>query len=149
MLDSGTRLAVAFGGTGARYGVSGRYDAGAYGTAVIGSVFGLGELASIERDFGPLTLRFEQGLGANSPGVGAVVATTLVAHAHVIASYGGALRAGLHYLSSWTADDRVAPEDPVTMVTAITILLVVAFGAAYLPARRASRLAPVVALRHA
>jgi hypothetical protein len=112
LLDSGSRLAVAFGGTGARYGTAGRYDAGAYGTAVIGSVFGLGELASIERDFGPLTLRFEQGLGANSPGVGAVVATTLVGHAHVMATYAGFLRVGLHYLTSWTADDRVAPQDP-------------------------------------
>jgi hypothetical protein len=112
LLDSGSRLNVAFGGTGARYGTAGRYDAGAYGTAVIGSVAGLGELASIERDFGPLTLRLEQGVGANSPGVGAVVATTLLAHAHVIATYAGTVRVGLHYLSSWTADDRVAPRDP-------------------------------------
>ncbi|HEY3593884.1 MAG TPA: hypothetical protein VGL13_08420, partial [Polyangiaceae bacterium] len=104
LLDSGSRFNVVFGGTGNRYGVSGRYDAGAYGTAVIGSVFGLGELAGIERDFGPVTVRFEEGLGANSPGAGTTVATTLVGHAHLIASYGSTLRAGLHYLASWTAD---------------------------------------------
>jgi hypothetical protein len=119
LLDSGARLNVVFGGTGNRYGTSGRYDAGAYGTAVIGSVFGLGELAGIERDFGPLTLRFEQGLGANSPGVGSTVATTLVGHAHLIATYAGNFRAGLHYISSWTSDDRVAPQDPDGSITVI------------------------------
>ena len=59
---------------------------------------------------------------------------------------------GLAYLATRLIGSRlygVAPEDPVTMVSAISILLVVAFGAAYLPARRASRLDPVVALRHA
>ena len=59
---------------------------------------------------------------------------------------------GLAYLATRLIGSRlygVAPEDPVTMVSATAILLVVALGAAYLPARRASRLDPVVALRHA
>ena len=40
----------------------------------------------------------------------------------------------------------VAPEDPLTLTLATGTLLVVAFAAAYLPARRASRLDPMAAL---
>ena len=41
----------------------------------------------------------------------------------------------------------VAPEDPFTLMVATSVLLFVALVAAYLPARRASRLDPMAALR--
>ena len=41
----------------------------------------------------------------------------------------------------------VAPQDPATFALAVAVLLTVAGFAAYLPARRASRLEPIAALR--
>ena len=43
----------------------------------------------------------------------------------------------------------VQPQDPLTLAGAVAVLLLVALGATDLPARRASRLDPIVALRHA
>jgi ABC-type antimicrobial peptide transport system permease subunit len=41
----------------------------------------------------------------------------------------------------------VAPSDPVTVICAVVVLLVVALVAAWLPARRAARVEPMVALK--
>jgi ABC-type antimicrobial peptide transport system permease subunit len=41
----------------------------------------------------------------------------------------------------------VAPQDPATLAAAAAVLVVVAFSAVYMPARRASRLDPIAALR--
>jgi ABC-type antimicrobial peptide transport system permease subunit len=42
----------------------------------------------------------------------------------------------------------VEPSDPMTFVAVISLLLAVAALATYLPARRAARLNPSIALRH-
>ena len=40
------------------------------------------------------------------------------------------------------------PRDPLTLVLAIAILTAIGFGASFIPARRATRVDPVVALRY-
>ncbi|HEY1949093.1 MAG TPA: FtsX-like permease family protein [Bryobacteraceae bacterium] len=63
---------------------------------------------------------------------------------------GLAVGAGLAYAASRLLNSRlygVAPQDPLTLAFATMLLLCVAFSAAYLPARRASRLDPMAALR--
>jgi ABC-type antimicrobial peptide transport system permease subunit len=64
---------------------------------------------------------------------------------------GLAVGGGLAYAASRLIDNRlygVAPQDPLTLALATGLLLLVALGAACLPARRASRLDPMAALRH-
>jgi ABC-type antimicrobial peptide transport system permease subunit len=63
---------------------------------------------------------------------------------------GLAIGAGLAYAAARLLNSRlygVASQDPLTLALAAALLLFVAFSAAYLPARRASRLDPMAALR--
>jgi len=68
----------------------------------------------------------------------------------VLVAAGLAMGGGLAYGFSRLIDSRlygVSPEDPLTLALATGLLLLVALAAAYLPARRASRVDPMAALR--
>jgi hypothetical protein len=67
-----------------------------------------------------------------------------------LVAVGLALGVGLTWAGARLLDGRlygVAPRDPVTLVSAIALLLLVTVTAAYCPARRASRQDPMAALR--
>ena len=42
----------------------------------------------------------------------------------------------------------VEPSDPLTIITVVSLLIVVALVASFIPARRAMKVDPLVALRH-
>ena len=86
-------------------------------------------------------------LGANRADVVRLVMnqTMVIVGVGAVAGCGLAL-AGSRLIASMLFN--VAASDPLTMAAAATVLLGVAFTAAYLPARRAARLDPTLALRY-
>ena len=87
-------------------------------------------------------------LGARSRGV-----IGLILRESLVTVVGGlAVGCGLAYLGSRLIATRlydVAPQDPLTFLSALGVLLVVALTAAWLPARRASKVDPMTVLRQA
>jgi ABC-type antimicrobial peptide transport system permease subunit len=77
-----------------------------------------------------MVLRRGLGLAAAGAGLG-VVAALIVSH----------LMAGLLY--------GVSPSDPLTFISLTIVLVIVALAACYIPARRAMRVDPIIALREA
>jgi predicted permease len=123
------QLAVAFGCVALTLAAIGLYGVLSYGIA---------------RRTGEIAIRIA--LGAQP---GRVIAMILRDTAGLVIA-GLALGAGLAYAASRLIDSRlygVAPQDPLTLALAAGLLVLVALGAAYLPARRASTLDPVAALR--
>lgn len=109
-----TRVDAVVGGIRDRYGGSGKWDYGAYGAAVIGATVAVGETIGVERAFGDVALRFEEGFGGNGHPATDPRATTLLAHTHLIGTYkGDLLRAGLHFITTWAQDER-AGRPPMT-----------------------------------
>jgi putative ABC transport system permease protein len=79
------------------------------------------------------------------------VLVLVVRHALLLAAVGTAIGiAGALLLSRLMASQLygVQPTDPVTFVTVSALLMIVAVAASYLPARRAMRVDPMVALRY-
>lgn len=122
------QLAMVFGITALALAAIGLYGVLSYGTT---------------RRSGEIAIRIA--LGAQPMRVVAMIlreTTGLVA-------VGLALGGGLAYVSSQMIASQlhgVAPQDRFTIALATALLLVVAFAATYVPARRASRLNPMVAL---
>ena len=126
---STARLAVVFGCVALALAAVGLYGVLSYG---------------ITRRRGEIAVRIA--LGARP---GGVVAMNL-RESFVLVMAGLAAGAGLAYAASRLVGSRlygVAPGDPLTMALAVGLLVLVALGAAYLPARRASRVDPMAALR--
>lgn len=99
---------------------------------------------SVARRTGEIGIRIA--LGASQRSVAMMVLREIVILVVIGSVVGSAGALGLgHFAESLMFG--LAPRDPVTMVAAIAVLLLVALVAGYLPARRAARIDPVVALR--
>jgi putative ABC transport system permease protein len=123
------QLAVVFGSVALLLAAIGLYGVLSYGIA---------------RRTGEIAIRIA--LGAQT---GRVISMILRETSGVV-GVGLGLGGGLAYAASRLIDRRlygVAPQDPLVLAFATGLLVLVAFSAAYVPARRASRLDPMVALR--
>ena len=102
-----------------RYGSSGEWDEGRYGTPLIARVNGVGERINVRIPVGKWLLIGEQGLVGQSNKATAALTpdvwndfgnsnagTSFVHHGHLAASYQRKVLAGLHYLRAWSQDDR-------------------------------------------
>jgi predicted permease len=86
-------------------------------------------------------------LGAQRSGVIGLI----LGEVAVLIAIGVVVGAGLTLAGSKAASSLLfglKPRDPLTLVLAIVILAAIAFGASFIPARRATRVDPVVALRY-
>jgi len=103
----------------ARYGTSGEYDEGRYGTPLIARISGVGELATGRIGLGDFTLSLEEGVHGQTnkaassitpdvwnnfadPGTG----STFVVHGHAGLSWRRNLTVGGHLIHAFTMDDR-------------------------------------------
>jgi predicted lysophospholipase L1 biosynthesis ABC-type transport system permease subunit len=123
------RLAVGFGAVALALAAVGLYGVLSYGVA---------------RRTGELAIRIA--LGARSSRVIAMILQETV----VLLVAGLAFGAVLAYASLRLIDSRlygIEPQDPLTLASAAGLLVAVAIVAAYLPAHRASRVDPMMALR--
>ena len=125
-------------------------------TARLAAVFGLVALAlaaiglygvlsyAVARRTGEIAIRLALGARATR------VLATVLAEALALVGAGLAAGAGLSAAGSRLIDSRlygVTPQDPLSVVVATGVLLLAAATAAYLPARRASKVDPMMALR--
>jgi hypothetical protein len=108
-----------------RYGSTGEYDEGRYGTPLIARISGVGELATAKTGHKDWTFIFEEGLHGQTnkasssvtpdvwnnfadPGEG----STFVAHAHLGVGYARHVTAGAHFIRAWSQDDRDGENEP-------------------------------------
>ena len=120
-LGTNTRLAIHVGAFSNRYGSTGEYDEGRYGTPLIARTNGVGESVGVTHSFGDVTVLVEQGLQGQTgrPGNGAVsdasngfadpgMGASFVHHFHFGAGYKKLAFLGGHYLVAGSQDDRAS-----------------------------------------
>jgi hypothetical protein len=143
------RTDVFVGAFTSRYGTSGEYDEGRYGTPLIARISGIGERMSVKLSMGKFLFLAEQGLhgqtnvssASTTPDVWNDLAdqnagATFVSHGHLGVGYGRYATVGLHFIRAWTQDDRgtgtLAPEGSLDIYAADARLTMGRFGHLYL-----------------
>lgn len=113
------QLRILVGAFTSRYGATGEYDEGRYGTPLIARINGMGELVSARLPVGDLKLLLEQGLQGQTNTAGASVTpdvwndfanseegTTFVNHFHAGFMYRSLVTVGAHFINAQSHDDR-------------------------------------------
>jgi hypothetical protein len=113
------RTEVLVGAFASRYGATGEYDEGRYGTPLIARINGIGERITLRRKVGNFVLMAEEGVAGQTNKAGTAVTpdvwndfanpnegTSFVAHGHLGAKGWGLAQLGLHYVHAWSQDDR-------------------------------------------
>jgi hypothetical protein len=109
-----------------RYGSTGEYDEGRYGTPLIARINGVGQQITLRIPTGPVLLIAQEGLVGGSNHASATVTpdiwndfanpqqgTTFVAHGHFGAAFGRRALLSFHYIHGWSQDDRGNPSPTV------------------------------------
>jgi hypothetical protein len=143
------RLQILVGAFTSRYGSTGEYDEGTYGTPLIARINGAGEQASARIGLGKYTVLLEQGIVGQTNKAGASVTpdvwnqfadpaqgATFVNHWHAGLAYRSLATLGAHFISAWSQDDHstnpLAPDGSVTVVATDLRLTMARFGHLYL-----------------
>jgi hypothetical protein len=142
------RTEVFVGAFTSRYGSTGEYDEGRYGTPLIARVNGAGQRATARFSLGKFLVLAEEGLvgqtnkanAATTPDVWNDFANsnegaTFVGHFHLGLAYNRLGMLGLHYLGAWSQDDRgtgsLAPDGSIDIYAADLRLTMGRFGHFY------------------
>jgi putative ABC transport system permease protein len=117
------------------------------GLALIIAMIGLFGLMSYSVVRRTKEIGIRMALGAERQGVlrSVLTETLLLVGVGVVIGLGSAL-AATRFIA--TLLFGLAPHDPLTISVAVALMVTVSILASYLPARRASRIDPMVALRH-
>ena len=142
------RLHAIVGAFTSRYGSTGEYDEGRYGTPLIARINGAGELVGARLPVREFTVLLEQGIQGQSNTAGASITpdvwnsfanpaegTSFVNHLHAGLAYRSLATLGLHFVSAWSQDDKatgtLAPDGNITVVGSDLRLTAGRFGHFY------------------
>ncbi len=118
-VGSNVRLRAIVGAFTSRYGATGEYDEGRYGTPLIARINGSGEQVSARVRVHEFTILLEQGIQGQTNKAGSNITpdvwndfanpaegTTFVNHLHAGLGYRSLATLGVHFISAWSQDDR-------------------------------------------
>lgn len=147
-LGKRVQMRILVGAFTSRYGTTGEYDEGRYGTPLIARIGGIGEMVSARIPLSHSAVLLEQGLAGQTNTAGASITpdvwndfanpeegTTFVNHLHAGFSYRSLATVGAHFINAQSHDDRATgtlePDGNVNVLAADVRLTMGRFGHFY------------------